>query len=336
MRAPCSAARRSSSPSRRRPTPRPARVLGDPHALQLGRLAGRKLEPAAADRLGAQRGDHEEPARRPQRVERRAPSRATKAPATARAGRARRRRPGAALRLGPRRRRPSRSGRARRSNSRSTSPSAATSRSRCDSVSGSKIDAASSSLRRSSTLRSARPLGVRRAVRTRRSPSLGHDLRQPGRLERAQQPAQVAGVDAEPGAEHADVAALLADLPEHARLAERPVAGEEAVVERADALGDEAVEAAELLHHLVVHRRRVHSLILVRQFGQDEEAATETRPSRGSGPPTRRCGSRRGRGTPASPAASEAFVASCSRIIERAVPSESPRSTPSCTPLWKP
>jgi hypothetical protein len=38
---------------------------------------------------------------------------------------------------------------------------------------------------------------------------------------------------------------VLADLEQHARLAQGPVA-EEAVVERADLAGDEAVEAADL------------------------------------------------------------------------------------------
>ena len=56
-------------------------------------------------------------------------------------------------------------------------------------------------------------------------------------------------VEAEPGAQRPDLAALLADLPEHARLAERAVAGEEVVVERADPLGDRAVEAAHLVDH---------------------------------------------------------------------------------------
>ena len=96
-------------------------------------------------------------------------------------------------------------------------------------------------------------------------------LTSPRRLERAQQAAEVAGVDAEPRAQHADVAAVLADLPQHARLAERAVPGEEAIVERADPLRDEAVEAPHLGDGLVVH-----SLILVREQCQCEGTTTVT------------------------------------------------------------
>jgi hypothetical protein len=45
------------------------------------------------------------------------------------------------------------------------------------------------------------------------------------------------------------------------RLGERPLPGEEAVVERADALGDEAIEAADL-----VDGGRIHSLTFVREL----------------------------------------------------------------------
>ena len=69
----------------------------------------------------------------------------------------------------------------------------------------------------------------------------------------------MARVEPEPGAQRPHLAALLPDLPEHARLAERAAAGEVAVVERAHPLGDGPVEAANLRDH-----RRVHSLILVR------------------------------------------------------------------------
>jgi hypothetical protein len=81
----------------------------------------------------------------------------------------------------------------------------------------------------------------------------------PRRLERAEQPAGVAGVQVEAVAERPYLAALGADLPEHPGLAERPVAGEEAVTQRTDSLGYGPVEAPHLLD-----ARRVHSLTLVR------------------------------------------------------------------------
>ena len=90
-----------------------------------------------------------------------------------------------------------------------------------------------------------------------------HDFDQPGRLERAEQPAGVPGVETEPRTQSAHLAALLPDLPEHPRLPERPAAGEVAVVERPDPLGHGTVEAADLRDH-----RLVHSLILVRDLQQ--------------------------------------------------------------------
>src|SRR5437868_3706277 len=84
---------------------------------------------------------------------------------------------------------------------------------------------------------------------------------EPRRLERAKEAAEVARVEGEPRAEPPDVGAIDPDLPQQASLAERAVAGEVAVVERADALGDEAVEAAHL-----ADRRSAHSLILVREL----------------------------------------------------------------------
>ena len=102
------------------------------------------------------------------------------------------------------------------------------------------------------------PRWVSRAVRTRPSPSLRSTVTSPAAFERAKQPAQVARVESELRAKSTHVAAVPADLPENAGLAERPVEGEVVVLERADALGDQAVEAPHLRH-------RVHvSLILVR------------------------------------------------------------------------
>src|SRR5262249_51231241 len=79
-------------------------------------------------------------------------------------------------------------------------------------------------------------------------------------FERAQEAAEVAGIQPEPAPEATDVAALGADLPQHARFAERALAREIVVVERSDALGDEPVEAAH-----PAHRGVGHSLILVRE-----------------------------------------------------------------------
>ena len=69
-----------------------------------------------------------------------------------------------------------------------------------------------------------------RAVRTRRSSSFGSTRDEPGGLERAEQAAEVARVEVEPGPQPADVAAVGADLPEQTGLPERPVPGEVAVV----------------------------------------------------------------------------------------------------------
>ena len=66
---------------------------------------------------------------------------------------------------------------------------------------------------------------ARREMRGADAPVCGAraDRDQPVALERLQQPAEVAGVELEPGAEVAHVCAVLADLPQHARLAERAV-----------------------------------------------------------------------------------------------------------------
>ena len=82
------------------------------------------------------------------------------------------------------------------------------------------------------------------------------DADEPVALEGAQQPTEVPRVQVEPRAEGADVAAVLADLPEHPGLAERAVAGQVVVVQRADALGDGPVEAPDLLELLEL---RIHT-----------------------------------------------------------------------------
>jgi hypothetical protein len=76
---------------------------------------------------------------------------------------------------------------------------------------------------------------------------------EPGGFERAQQSAQIAGVEPHPGAQQTQLAAVGSDLPKQARLAKRPFASEEVVVERTDPLRDGAVEAADLLDHCLQH-----------------------------------------------------------------------------------
>src|SRR5208337_4712279 len=74
-----------------------------------------------------------------------------------------------------------------------------------------------------------------------------------------QHPAHVAGVEAEPHAQHAHVRPFGSNLEDKARLAERPAAREIARLQRADAQRDPAVEAANPPHLIAVH-----SLTLVR------------------------------------------------------------------------
>ena len=88
------------------------------------------------------------------------------------------------------------------------------------------------------------------------------DFDQPLGGKRAQQAAQIAGIEAERAAQAARVGAGEADLEDQPRLAERPAAAEIALVERADPAGDKAVEAADLLDSSVGH-----SLTLVRECG---------------------------------------------------------------------
>ncbi len=94
---------------------------------------------------------------------------------------------------------------------------------------------------------------------TRASPLPLNDFDQPLGGKRAQQAAQIAGIEVERGAQAPRVGAGEADLEQQPRLAERPAAAEIALVERADAAGDEAIEAADLLDRSVGH-----SLTLVR------------------------------------------------------------------------
>ena len=80
-------------------------------------------------------------------------------------------------------------------------------------------------------------------------------------FERAQKAAHIAGIEAQFPAQSADVRPAGADLENHPRLAERPAAPQIALLQRADALGDEAVEAPNLIEPLAVH-----SLTIVREL----------------------------------------------------------------------
>src|SRR4029077_5403678 len=82
-------------------------------------------------------------------------------------------------------------------------------------------------------------------------------------LQRPQQSAQVAGVQVEPGAQPPHVAAVRADLPQQPGLRERPVAGQERVIQRADPLRDGPVEPPDLVDHVALH-----SLTLVREWAE--------------------------------------------------------------------
>ena len=66
------------------------------------------------------------------------------------------------------------------------------------------------------------------------------------RLEGLDQPGDVGRIETEPPAEVPEIGAVGADLEEQPRLAERAVAPQKVIVQRPDALGDEAVEPADL------------------------------------------------------------------------------------------
>ena len=107
-------------------------------------------------------------------------------------------------------------------------------------------------------------------------PLAGLDRDEARALEGAEHAAEVAGVEREPRAEHTEIAPAGADLPQQPGLSERPVAGEEAIVEGSDALGHEPVEPPHLGHAGVA----VHSLTVVRHLpcGQDPAAPRSVRP----------------------------------------------------------
>ena len=71
--------------------------------------------------------------------------------------------------------------------------------------------------------------------------SVGLDRDQALLLQGPEQPAEVAGVEAQPGSQRADVARPSSpDLPQHPGRGQRPAPGEVLVVEHADALGHRA------------------------------------------------------------------------------------------------
>ena len=112
----------------------------------------------------------------------------------------------------------------------------------------------------------------------------------PRLLQGAQQPAEVSGVESEPGAQRAQVAPLGADLPQQPRLAEGTVPGEVAVVQRPHALGDDPVEPAHLCDH-----RPIHSLTLVRESAHVNPGGRRSGAARFPRHPTDRLTSRRTR-----------------------------------------
>jgi hypothetical protein len=102
---------------------------------------------------------------------------------------------------------------------------------------------ASSSDRRSSSARSAQP-PVFLNDASRHKPLL---------FQRAQDPTEVARIDAKAAPQLTDVGALRTDLPEQPRLTVRTVALQEPIVQSANALGHDSVEASHLLNSARVH-----------------------------------------------------------------------------------
>ena len=115
------------------------------------------------------------------------------------------------------------------------------------SLSGARKERARSSLRSPSRTRSARPAAVRCTLRRRRSAPSAATRTRPSRLQRPQQPAEVAGVQVQACAELADVGRSV-HLPQHAIGSQRPPEVQIRVHERAHALGHRAVEGTDLLH----------------------------------------------------------------------------------------
>ena len=79
------------------------------------------------------------------------------------------------------------------------------------------------------------------------------DLDQPFTFEGSQNAAHVSGIQAEPGSQLPDLGPLEADLPQRPRFHHRPAAPEKPIVQRADSLGDGAVEGAHGAYGWPVH-----------------------------------------------------------------------------------
>ena len=122
---------------------------------------------------------------------------------------------------------------------RSTVAIASTSSRRWRSPSGSRSEAAKASERRSSSAHSRLPDGRQRRPADAAVAGARRDGDQPVVVERPQEAAEVAGVEAEPRPQVAHVGAVAADLPEQPRLADRPLAAQEVAVEGADPLDGE-------------------------------------------------------------------------------------------------
>ena len=115
---------------------------------------------------------------------------------------------------------------------------------------------------------------------------LDHD--EPILLERAHQPAEIAGVEVQPRAQDAQVRAVGADLPQHPRRPERPPARQVPVLQRADPLGHAAVERPNL-----PRRRLVHISDFSQRINESQVSGCGSRPADGRGRGCRRrCRSR--------------------------------------------
>jgi hypothetical protein len=72
-------------------------------------------------------------------------------------------------------------------------------------------------------------------------------------FERSQYPADVSRIEAEPPAQISHVGPNGSNLPEQPRLTERARSSEKMILERANSLGDDAVEAPDLIDSWVRH-----------------------------------------------------------------------------------
>jgi hypothetical protein len=100
----------------------------------------------------------------------------------------------------------------------------------------------------------------------------GRHRHEPVGFERAEQPAQIAGVEPQTRPQQPHFAPVAPDLPQQPRLAQRPLEAQETVVERPHPLRDRAVEPADLLDH-----RLGHSLTIVSEScGRNRTAVSAT------------------------------------------------------------